>query len=327
MLSLGIAAPSVLLLAILIDVLLAPARRVVPGLERWAVLPGEDSAWLRARPVRQRRLAGGIFLGAVMVLGLILLFRFQYWVQYRLFVFGFPFGDLVIGALAAGFISVRTPVQMLARVRVGLAQGRIDIARDGLGMVLPWRAVAQTPQAVARQAVEAGVVGLTVDFLAPALAFLILGLPGPVLWRVLIALGSLNPAAPGRDRQVTRIADRALLLLLFGPGWLVARGIALAGLLVRVPFADTRAHLERRLRHAEQPLAPAMDAMAAVLGCTLGRPVRTRPGGEAGIRLNPDAPPVSAATLGPAVTVVRGVIGLMLLVPAALAVIGWLLFG
>lgn len=324
MLSLGLAAPVILLVAILIDALLAPARRVLPLVERSVRVPGEDSPWVRARPVRERRIAGGVVLGVVQVVALMLLFRLQSWVQYTFYFSGLPAGDLVLAVLAAGFISGRTTVRMLSRVRTGLKEGRIDIARDGRGLVLPWRAVAQDPAAVARQAVEAGVIGVTVDFLAPALAFLILGLPGPVLWRLLIALGSANPAVPGRDRQVARLADRTLMLLLFGPGWLVAQAIALAGRLVGMPVAATRAHLAQHARHGEEPLAPAMDAMAVVVGAALARPVRARTGGLPGLLLTPAAPPARPGIVAPASTVIRGVIGLSLLVPAILALLNGL---
>ncbi|MGH2340741.1 hypothetical protein ACRC7T_04590 [Segnochrobactraceae bacterium EtOH-i3] len=308
MLALGTAAPLLLLIALLIDAIVDPARRVLPWLDRLVRIPGENSSWVRARPARERRLAGWGVLGGVLLVALILLFRLQS------FVDRFPFGELGIAVLAAPFLPLRGTMRMIGLVRSGLAGGQPGVARDGLGGVMPWRSVAETPEGIGRQAIEAGVLGFAGAFLMPALAFLVMGLPGPVLWRLLVGLGSYNAAVPDRDRQFARAADRTLLLLLYGPGWLAAWLFALAGLLIRVPVRATLAHLERRTRHAEEPLAPAMDAMAHLAHVPLARPVLLRPGGEGGVIFNPGAEPADAAAVATVRTVLYGAIGLIVAV-------------
>lgn len=312
MLALGAIAPLLLLLALLVDLAIDPARRVLPLFDRLLWLPGEGSRWFRGLSLTIRRVAGWVVLGAAGLAGLVLLLELQ---GFLLFL---PFGDLAVAVIAAPFLSLRSVTRLLRLAASGLSGGNTALARDALGAAVPWREVAHEPADIARQAIEAGVIGFCVRFLAPALAFLVIGLPGPVLWRLLLGLGSYNPARPDRDRQMARGADRSLLLLLYGPGWLAARLIALAGRLTGVPVGATLAHLEHHMRHGEEPLAPALDAMAFVVDCPVARPALVRIVAEPGVVFNHEATPADAAAVLSARRVMLGAIGA---VAAGLAVL------
>lgn len=305
MLALGALAPLTLFLALLIDLVLDPARRVLPLLDRLLWIPGEGTDWFRRRSLATRRIIGWGVIGAAGLVGLVLLLRLQ------VFLIGLPFGDLLVAVAVAPFLPLRAVTRLLGMAASGLSGGNAGIARDALAALVPWRAVAQDPPEIARQVIETSVLGFCSGFLAPVLAFSVIGLPGPVLWRLLIGFGSFNPAHPDRDRQMARGADRSLMLLLYGPGWLGAWLFALAGRLAGVPVAATRTHLDYRVRHGEEPLAAPMDAMAFILDCPLARPVLVRTGADPGMLFNRDAAAADGAAVLSARRILRGAIGLV----------------
>lgn len=318
MLALGAVALPLLLVALLIDLLVDPARRVLPVLDRLLWIPGEGAGPVRRLSSGTRRMLGWGGLAAAGLFGLVLVLRLQG------LLLALPFGDLAVAVVAAPFVSLRSVTRLLGLAGTGLSGGNAGVARDALAAVVPWRSVAQEPDGIARQAIETAVLGFCTGFLAPVVAFLVIGLPGPVLWRVLLGLGSFNPAHPRRDRQIARAADRSLMLLLYGPGWLAGWLFALAGRLAGVSVGATRAHLEHRVRHGEEPLAPAMDAMAFIADCPLARPVLVRAGADAGVLFNRSADPADGPTVMTARRVIRGAIWL---VAGSVLLVGILMLG
>ena len=226
-----------------------------------------------------------------------------------------PGHGLAQAAVAAALLAQRSLADHVRAVanalRQSVAQGRRAVAR------IVGRDTAQLdPPAIARAAIESAAENLSDGVVAPALWFLVFGLPGLMIYKITNTADSMIGYRTPRHEAFGWAAARLDDVLNWLPARLTALLIALAGLCpaaLRIARRDAPLH---RSPNAGWPEA----AMAAVLGVSLAGPrsydgrMRSFPHVHATGRRDPSPDDIDAA-----VAVLWRVWGVLLLLVALVA--------
>ena len=249
----------ILILAMLLDALLGEPRWLW---DRWphpAVLMGRAVAALDARLNRgaMRRVRGTaavvvLVVGAGVLGGLIAALPFG------------PLWEILGAAILLAQRSLADHVQAVGDgLRISLADGRRMVAR-----IVGRDTAAMDPPAVSRAAIESAAENLSDGVIAPAFWFLIAGLPGILIYKVVNTADSMIGHRTPRHEKFGWAAARLDDLLNLIPARLSAVLLALAGWrpdAARVVLRDAPRH---RSPNAGWPEA----AMAVVLGVAVSGP-------------------------------------------------------
>lgn len=245
--------------ALVLDALMGEPDAIWRRVPHPAVLMGRLIGWCDARFNRggQRRARG---------LAVILALIAGAW-GLGAIVAALPFGPVLEMLAAAVLLAQKSLVQHVAAVaaalRVSLDDGRRSVAmivgRDTSGMDQP---------AVARAAIESAAENLSDGVIAPALWFLVAGLPGILAYKLLNTADSMIGYRTERHRDFGWAAARLDDLANWVPARLTAALIAAAHL---APGAWAVIRRDARLHRSPNAGWPEA-AMAAVLGIALSGP-------------------------------------------------------
>lgn len=191
---------------------------------------------------------------------------------------------LAIGALAwlgpaayvlGGAVVLRTTFTARGLVRAAkltqqsLAQNDVGEARERLRSLVSRDTTTLTPSLVAAAAIESVAENTTDSYVAPWLAFALLGVPGAVAYRALNTLDSMI-GYRGRYEYLGKAAARLDDLVNLIPARLSALLILVSGALHGLPARRGLRHMWRERRLTASPNAGwTMAAMAGLLGVQL----------------------------------------------------------
>ncbi|MCZ0812522.1 MAG: adenosylcobinamide-phosphate synthase CbiB [Pseudomonadota bacterium] len=246
----------VLVLAMLLDAALGEPRWLWRRAPHPAVLMGHAVAWLEARLNRggARRLKG--------IAALVLLCAGAVLIAMVLGLFGWPVEVIA----AAVLLAQRSLVDHLRAVGDGLRLS-LDAGKRAVAMIVGRDTAAMQGPDVARAAIESGAENLSDGVIAPAFWFLVAGLPGLFLYKVVNTADSMIGYRNARYARFGWAAARLDDVLNVIPARLTAGLIALTHGIGgwRAIAADARLH---RSPNAGWPEA----AMARALGVALAGP-------------------------------------------------------
>lgn len=171
-------------------------------------------------------------------------------------------------------LSLRGLVRAAREVAGALARGDLGAARDGVGLHLVSRPTAalDAPQ-VASAAIESVAENLTDAVVAPALFFLVLGLPGAFAYRAINTADAMIGYRQGALEHFGKVAARLDDALNFVPARVAALALVLAA-----GVAGHNAHgaVTTMWRHRRRTASPnagwTMAAMAGALAVVLEKP-------------------------------------------------------
>lgn len=218
-----------------------------------------DRRWNRRRGItgRQRRTRGAVtmlFLTlAAAGLGILLSFG----------------GAITACIILAVMLAARSLDQHIRAVADALADG-VEPARDAVGMIVGRDTSDLTEAEIARAAIETGAENLSDGVIAPAMWFLVAGLPGLFVYKLVNTADSMigyrnarhfafGCAAARLDDALNIMPARLTALLICFAGGLRGRGIAA----LRVMLADGRHHASPNAGWPEAAMAGALDVWLA----------------------------------------------------------------
>jgi adenosylcobinamide-phosphate synthase len=189
-----------------------------------------------------------------------------------------PFGEIGIAVVAAVFIAQKSLHDHVAAVRDGLAEGGLEGGRRAVAMI-----VGRDPQqldeaGVARAAIESCAENAADGVTAPALWFLLLGLPGLIAYKAVNTADSMIGHKTDRHRAFGWASARFDDLVNWPAARLCGVAIAATAPLSGRSVAECMATMRRDAPKHRSPNAGWPEAaMAAVLGLALAGP-RAYPG-------------------------------------------------
>ncbi|SDF04567.1 adenosylcobinamide-phosphate synthase CbiB [Sulfitobacter delicatus] len=248
---------AILALAMLLDAALGEPEWLWRRLPHPAVLMGRLIGW------GDRRLNNGTAKrakGVALLLALMLGAGLFGWVLSL-------FGPLVETLLAAILLAQRSLVDHVRAVADGLRQS-LPAGRRAVAMIVSRDTAEMTEEAVARSAIESGAENLSDGIIAPALWFLVAGLPGLLVYKIVNTADSMIGYRTPRYADFGWAAARMDDLLNLIPARLTALLIALPGGVLH-HWRDIRADAAlHRSPNAGWPEA----AMARATGVALAGP-------------------------------------------------------
>ena len=248
---------AVLALAMLLDAALGEPDWLWRRLPHPAVLMGRLIGWGDRRLNRgQARRAKGVALLLALMIGAALL-------GWALSLFG-PLIEIILAAI---LLAQRSLVEHLRAVADGLRQS-LPAGRRAVAMIVSRDTAAMPPEAVARSAIESGAENLSDGIIAPAFWFLLGGLPGLLVYKIVNTADSMIGYRTPRYADFGWAAARMDDLLNLAPARLTALLIALPGGVLHL-WRDIKADAAlHRSPNAGWPEA----AMARAIGVALAGP-------------------------------------------------------
>ncbi|UOA33415.1 Cobalamin biosynthesis protein CobD [Sulfitobacter sp. DSM 110093] len=248
---------AVLALAMLLDAAFGEPDWLWRRLPHPAVLMGRLIGWGDRRLNHgQARRAMGVALLLALMIGMACL-------GWALSLLG-PLAEIIIAAI---LLAQRSLVEHLRAVADGLRQS-LAAGRRAVAMIVSRDTAAMPPKAVARSAIESGAENLSDGIIAPAFWFLLGGLPGLLVYKIVNTADSMIGYRTPRYADFGWAAARMDDLLNLAPARLTALLIALPGGVLhhwRTIRADAALH---RSPNAGWPEA----AMARAIGVALAGP-------------------------------------------------------
>ena len=299
--------PLVLVAALLLDAVLGEPRWLWDRLPHPAVLMGKAVSFLERRLNRpgDRRVKGVVAAAALVLLGLVL--------GALLSLLG-PVAEVIVGAI---LLAQRSLAQHVGAVAQGLRLS-LDSGRRAVAMIVSRNTEAMTQSQVARSAIESASENLSDGVVAPAFWFLIGGVPGLLVYKLINTADSMIGYRTERYEEFGWASARLDDLLNLIPARLTGFMIALlGGQLGQWYYIRREAHAHKS-PNAGWPEA----AMARVLDLALAGP-RTYDGRLQEFPwVNPTArKEIGAVEIDQSVFVLWKVWALMLVFAVALAVI------
>ena len=248
---------AILALAMLLDAALGEPEWLWRRLPHPAVLMGRLIGWGDRRLNHgQARRAKGVALLLSLMIGAALL-------GWALSLLG-PIIEIIIAAI---LLAQRSLVEHLRAVADGLRQS-LPAGRRAVAMIVSRDTAEMTEDAVARSAIESGAENLSDGIIAPALWFLLAGLPGLLVYKIVNTADSMIGYRTPRYADFGWAAARMDDLLNLVPARLTALLIALPGGVLH-HWRDIRADAAlHRSPNAGWPEA----AMARAIGVALAGP-------------------------------------------------------
>ncbi|RYH11789.1 adenosylcobinamide-phosphate synthase CbiB [Tropicimonas sp. IMCC6043] len=253
------AAPEILLLALLLDAALGEPAWLWSRLPHPAVLMGRAIGWADRRFNRggQRRLRGALALAGLTSVAIALGWAIQALLPGRL-------ADIVLVAI---LLAQRSLVEHVAAVAAGLRQS-LEAGRRAVSMIVGRDTDGMDEPAVARAAIESAAENLSDGVVAPAVWFLVGGLPGVLAYKLVNTADSMIGHRTPRHEAFGWAAARLDDVM----NWIPAR---LTGALILLSHGEPRgwAAVAREARQHRSPNAGWPEAaMARCLDTALSGP-------------------------------------------------------
>ncbi len=248
--------PTALLLALLIDAVFGEPKALWSRVPHPVVLIGRAISWCDARFNRgDHRRAKGVAVMAVLAVGAVLV---------GMALAAIPDFGLIEVALAAILIAQRSLCDHVQAVGDGLRRSLSD-GKRAVAMIVGRDTGPMDESACARGAIESAAENLSDGVIAPAFWFLILGLPGLLLYKVTNTADSIIGHRTPRHEQFGQAAARFDDLLNLIPARLTAALIGLAnGWFDPAPvLRDAPKHRSPNAGWPESVLAPVLDVAVA----------------------------------------------------------------
>lgn len=284
--------PGLLLFGMALDAMIGEPKALWSKVPHPAVLMGRAVTALEARyntgDNRERggRIALGILVIGAGLIGLVLALL--------------PGGPLWQALGAAILLSQRSLVEHVRSVANAFPAG-LDAARAEVGKIVGRDVSALDESGVASAAIESGAENFSDGVVAPALWFLLLGLPGMLIYKAVNTADSMIGHRTERHEAFGRATAKLDDLLNFVPARLSALFIALAAVKPQALLVAVREAKGHASPNAGWPEA----AMAAALGLRLGGPRRYAGDEVDGVWLN------AGAERGARITDIAPAIGLI----------------
>ena len=258
----------ILLLALFIEALVGDLRilfRVIPHpVAAFGRLVGALDRRLN-REIRSER--NRILRGAVVVIVLILLVASLGWAVH-LFVREVPFGEVLELAVLVILIAQRGLFDHVKRVGAALREDGIDAGRAAVGHIVGRDVKGLDEHGVCRAAIESCAENFNDGVLAPVFWYVLLGLPGLMMYKAVNTMDSMIGFTTPRHRAFGMAAARLDDALNFFPARISGHVIALAALFVptanaaravKVMWSDAGKHRSLNAGWPEGAMAGALD--------------------------------------------------------------------
>ncbi|MCH6576968.1 MAG: cobalamin biosynthesis protein CobD [Proteobacteria bacterium] len=258
----------ILLLALFIEAIVGDLRilfRVIPHpVAAFGRLVGALDRRLN-REIRSER--NRILRGAVVVIVLILLVASLGWAVH-LFVREVPFGEVLELAVLVILIAQRGLFDHVKRVGAALREDGIDAGRAAVGHIVGRDVKGLDEHGVCRAAIESCAENFNDGVLAPVFWYVLLGLPGLMMYKAVNTMDSMIGFTTPRHRAFGMAAARLDDALNFFPARISGHVIALAALFVptanaaravKVMWSDAGKHRSLNAGWPEGAMAGALD--------------------------------------------------------------------
>ncbi|MBF9031263.1 cobalamin biosynthesis protein [Rhodobacterales bacterium HKCCE3408] len=250
---------AILLAALVLDAALGEPRWLWSRLPHPAVLMGRAIAWGEARlnGGTARRLKGALLVLVLVALG---------WTVGAL-ISALPLSPLWQALAAAILLAQRSLSDHVGVVATGLRDG-LPAGRSAVSMIVGRDTAAMDEPAVARAAIESAAENLSDGVIAPAFWFLVAGLPGMIVYKIVNTADSMIGHRTERYAAFGWAAAKADDLL----NWIPAR---LSALLITLAYGNPMAWdaaLEEGPRHRSPNAGWPEAALARALGIALSGP-------------------------------------------------------
>ncbi|MCH7634266.1 MAG: cobalamin biosynthesis protein CobD [Proteobacteria bacterium] len=258
----------ILLLALFIEAIVGDLRilfRVIPHpVAAFGRLVGALDRRLN-REIRSER--NRILRGAVVVIVLILLVASLGWAVH-LFVREVPFGEVLELAVLVILIAQRGLFDHVKRVGAALREDGIDAGRAAVGHIVGRDVKGLDEHGVCRAAIESCAENFNDGVLAPVFWYVLLGLPGLMMYKAVNTMDSMIGFTTPRHRAFGMAAARLDDALNFFPARISGLVIALAALFVptanaaravKVMWSDAGKHRSLNAGWPEGAMAGALD--------------------------------------------------------------------
>ncbi|MCZ6481711.1 MAG: adenosylcobinamide-phosphate synthase CbiB [Alphaproteobacteria bacterium] len=258
----------ILLLALFIEAIVGDLRilfRVIPHpVAAFGRLVGALDRRLN-REIRSER--NRILRGAVVVIVLILLVASLGWAVH-LFVREVPFGEALELAVLVILIAQRGLFDHVKRVGAALREDGIDAGRAAVGHIVGRDVKGLDEHGVCRAAIESCAENFNDGVLAPVFWYVLLGLPGLMMYKAVNTMDSMIGFTTPRHRAFGMAAARLDDALNFFPARISGHVIALAALFVptanaaravKVMWSDAGKHRSLNAGWPEGAMAGALD--------------------------------------------------------------------
>lgn len=247
--------PAILVLALLLDAALGEPKWLWDRLPHPAVLMGRAVAALDRRLNRtQNSIAAGAFALMFLVLA-------AYATGWALSLLGTAAQVVIVAILLAQRSLVQHVTAVADGLRVSLGDGR-----RAVGMIVSRDTRDMDQSAVARSAIESAAENLSDGVIAPAFWFLIGGLPGLMVYKIVNTADSMIGYRTPRYEKFGKAAARADDLLNWVPARLTSLLIALPSGVIskwRAIASDARLHRSPNAGWPEAAMSRAIDVALA----------------------------------------------------------------
>ena len=187
-----------------------------------------------------------------------------------------PFGWGIEGLALLVCLQVREPWQRVREVRRALARAGLDTARAAVASLTRRDPGVLDDHAVGRAAIEAVAKHLNQGVVAPAFWYILLGLPGVLLWVTLNGLDEAIGHRTPRYEHFGHLSARASDILNLLPARLTGVLIVVAAAFLgsAKPYAGLKTLIKDARYHRSLNAGWPEAAMAGALGLALGGPYR-----------------------------------------------------
>lgn len=176
-------------------------------------------------------------------------------------------GPLIEAVTVAILLAQKSLVQHVAAVATGLRMSLAQAKRD-VSMIVGRDTTDMTAPDIARAAIESGAENLSDGVIAPAFWFLIAGLPGILIYKVVNTADSMIGYRTPRHEAFGWAAARLDDVL----NWIPARLTAVLILVTALPQKDVRGIIQDAGKHRSPNAGWPEAAMARALGIALSGP-------------------------------------------------------
>ena len=192
-----------------------------------------------------------------------------------------PFGWALEVFLVTTLIAQRSLFAHVRAVSVALKQQRLDKARAALGHIVGRNTQQLQLNAVARAAIESLAENFSDGVVAPAFWYMLLGLPGLVVYKTINTMDSMIGYKTERHAQFGMVAARLDDAVNWIPARIAGPVLVLAALFAPTanPAKAVRTIISDARKHASPNAGWPEAAMAGALGIAVGGP-RSYPGGQ-----------------------------------------------
>lgn len=266
----------ILLLALLVDAAVGDSRLLDRMLPTPGALAADATRWADKRLNRIDRTDGARRLRGTLLAIVLALAALAAGAAITVLARFAPWGWAIELLVVTRAIAIRKPWAGLRDVLVALDTGGVDAGRDAVAPLTDRQSWSLDLHGVVRAGAEATARDLDRRVVGPILWYVLLGLPGLLLWSAVDGMGRVIGHATPRHVHFGRTAATLVRLL----GWLPARltVVLIAAAALFVPRAAGWPALRAAVRFA--PAHPAgnaawpMAAFAGALGLALGGPRR-----------------------------------------------------